>query len=95
MSVDVHGIEAIKLASEWTNPPSKADAYIKVSPVPKGFDLHPDTDSFTVELANGGLNVVYKFFSGGPSGNLLSTVTLTYSTPQTLDLTAGEIARSV
>lgn len=48
-------------------------------------------DAFTVELANGDLDVVYKFRSGGVSGTVLATVTLRYATPQVLDLTQGTL----
>lgn len=56
-----------------------------------GFSVPAGADAFTVELANGGLDVVYKFRSGGVSGTVLSTVTLTYATAQTLTLTQGAI----
>ncbi len=56
-----------------------------------GFSLPYAYDAYTVELANGGLDVVYKFRDGGIAGTVLATVTLTYNTVQTLTNTSGTI----
>lgn len=57
------------------------------------FQVPAAADAFTVELDNGDLDVVYKFRMGGVAGTILATVTLTYATTQTLDLTQGTITR--
>lgn len=54
-----------------------------------GFAVPSTADAFTVELDNGNLDVVYKFRTGGVSGTVISTVTLTYASAQTLTLVSG------
>lgn len=62
----------------------------RVAVVSEGsFTVPAEADAFTVELANANMDVVYKFRSGGVSGTVLSTITLTYATAQTLDLVSG------
>lgn len=56
-----------------------------------GFNVPEAADAYTVELANGGLDVVYKFRSGGIAGTILATVTLTYNSVQVLSNTSGTI----
>jgi hypothetical protein len=53
------------------------------------FSLPEEADAFTVELTNGGLTVVYKFRTGGVSGSVVATLSITHSAVQTLDITAG------
>lgn len=53
------------------------------------FSVPSNADAFTVELANSDLDVVYKFRTGGVAGTVVSTITLTYNSAQTLDLVSG------
>lgn len=55
------------------------------------FVVPANADAFTVELANADLDVVFKFRSGGVSGTVLKTVTITYANTQVLAFTSGTI----
>ena len=88
MSVDDHGIETLKKAAEQVTPGDKSNYYLKTVSL-SAFQIPKDADAFTVELGGGGLNVIYKFRGGGVAGAVLATITLTYSSVQTLDLTQG------
>jgi len=91
LSVDDHGLEVIRKSALALVPGSKAEYMLRTTPV-GAFQVPRDSDAFTVELQNAGLDVVYKFRQGGVSGTVLATITLTYNTAQTLTLTQGTFA---
>lgn len=55
------------------------------------FEIDPTAKFFTVELANAGLRVIYKFRTGSIAGPVVSTITLNYATVQNLILTDGAL----
>lgn len=88
MSVDDHGLEAIRKSAIQLVSGSKAEYALRMTSV-EAFQVPKDADAFTVELQNSDLDVVYKFRQGGVGGTVLATITLTYATPQTLTVTQG------
>lgn len=92
MAVNDHGLEAIRKSAEEVIPGSKADYVLKTIDGGSFFRIPKEAIAFTVELANGGLDVVYKFRSVGIAGPVLTTVTLTYNSVQTLGIVSGVIS---
>lgn len=79
MSVDDHGLEAIRKSAVEITPGSKAEYRLRTQPFEGAFQPPAETDAIVVTYPSSTVEV-YTFKSGGVSGTTLQTLTVTYTT---------------
>lgn len=90
MSVDDQGIETLKKAAEEVTPGDKSEYQYRVR-LNGTFSSPNGTDAITVTYPTS-VTEVYRYRSGGLSGTILKTVTITYTNAAKDALESVEIA---
>lgn len=86
MVVDDSGLEALRKAADQVTPGSAADYYIKTRST--GLNIAPAlANAATVEYPSATSEVI-KYRSGGISGTILKTVTVTYTDSTKRDISS-------